>query len=202
MNRPNLGRAAVITLALVTLVAAATVLLLDGTLEEARERARRDAISTMLRHVPMPPHDNTPARDMWLSSQSLPAFGVQQVFRARRNERVVGVYMITSAAGYAGDVRLLIGVRGDGIVTGVHVIEQHETRGYGDRIEHEDAPWLQHFAERSLANPEERLWRVRKDGGEFDAISGATVTSRSVVQAVRDALLFFEAHRAEFLDEP
>lgn len=190
------ARAAVIVLVAIAVSAAGLVMAVDGLLAEARAHARQEALRAKLREVPMPAYDNDPVQDRWPVAAAQSS-AVTQVLRARREGRPVGVYMTVRAAGYAGDMRLLVGVRADGVVTGARVLEEHETHGFGDRIEQEDAAWVQGFTGRALADGDARMWDVRKDGGAFDALSGATVTSRGVIRAVHEALLYFEAHREE-----
>ena len=85
-----------------------------------------------------------------------------------------------SARGYAGPIQLLIGVDAKGALTGVRAISHRETAGIGDAIDAEKSPWIRSFDGRSLADV--------ADGGSIDAISGASVTSRAVINGVHDAL--------------
>jgi electron transport complex protein RnfG len=122
------------------------------------------------------------------------------VYRARRGARAVAV-VITPVArdGYSGSIRLLVGIDAGARVTGVRVREHRETPGLGDAIELRRSDWILGFDERSLADPPAARWKVRKDGGDFDQFTGATVTPRAVVRAVANTLAFFEAHREELL---
>ena len=101
--------------------------------------------------------------------------------------------------GYAGEIRLLIGIQADGRIAGVRVTAHKETPGLGDYIEIARNPWIGQFTGKSLSAPRDEAWKVRKDGGEFDYLAGATITPRAVVKAVRKALHYFEANRAELL---
>ncbi len=101
--------------------------------------------------------------------------------------------------GYAGEIRLLIGIQADGRVAGVRVTGHKETPGLGDYIEIARNPWIGQFTGKSLAAPVDAAWKVRKDGGAFDYLAGATITPRAVVKAVRKTLQYFEAHKAELL---
>jgi electron transport complex protein RnfG len=104
--------------------------------------------------------------------------------------------------GYSGAIRLLVAVGTDGRVIGVRVLEHRETPGLGDFIETRRSDWIHGFAGRSLGDPPPAGWQVRKDGGEFDQFTGATVTPRAVVRAVRNALTYFDRHRTELLAQP
>ncbi len=120
------------------------------------------------------------------------------VFRAFENGRPVGAVITTVAPrGYSGPIELLVGVLVDGRIAGVRVTAHGETAGLGDRIELANSDWIRAFDGGSLTAPPPERWRVRRDGGDFDQFTGATVTPRAVVSAVRDALLYFDAHRDE-----
>jgi len=122
------------------------------------------------------------------------------VHRARNGGRpVAALFESVAPDGYMGAIRLLIGIGLDGRVLGVRAVSHHETAGLGDRIDLQRSNWILSFDGRSLTNPAESGWRVRKDGGEFDEFTGATVTPRAVVSAVHNTLLYFSMHRDEIL---
>lgn len=119
-----------------------------------------------------------------------------QVFRARRDgEPVAAIMEVTAPDGYNGDIRMLVGILYDGTVSGVRVTAHRETPGLGDPIEVRRSDWIERFHGRSLADPQPGGWAVRRDGGEFDQFTGATITPRAVVRAVHTALLYFDANR-------
>jgi Na+-translocating ferredoxin:NAD+ oxidoreductase subunit G len=99
--------------------------------------------------------------------------------------------------GYNAAINLLIGVSPVGAVTGVRAVRHRETSGLGDAIEATKSDWIEQFNGKTLADPDAALWAVAQDDGEFDSITGATVTSRAVVGAVKNALLYFEQHRTD-----
>lgn len=107
---------------------------------------------------------------------------------------------VTSRTGYSGDIDLMVGIKANGEITAVKILEQHETPGLGDIIEESKSDWLQQFPQKSLNNPHEKNWLVKRDGGEFDQITGATITPRAVVEAIKKALGYFKNHRQEFED--
>jgi len=118
------------------------------------------------------------------------------IYRARRNgEPVAAVLTVVAPNGYNGAIRLLVGVHTDGTLAGVRVVSQQETPGLGDRIESSKTDWLQQFDGRSLGDPAEKDWAVKKDGGAFDQLTGATITPRAVVGAIRKALIYYRTHR-------
>jgi len=126
-----------------------------------------------------------------------------RVHRARSHGRpVAALFESVAPDGYMGAIRLLVGIGADGRVLGVRVLSHRETPGLGDRIDVQRSSWILSFDGRSLTNPTESGWRVRKDGGEFDEFTGATVTPRAVVTAVHNTLLYFSQHRDQIFEAP
>ena len=99
--------------------------------------------------------------------------------------------------GYSGSIRLLVGIHADGRLAGVRVLAHKETPGLGDKIELAKSPWILAFGGKSLQDPGEAGWGVKKDQGVFDQFAGATITPRAVVKAVHHALQYFDGHKAE-----
>ena len=125
------------------------------------------------------------------------------VYRARMDGQPVAVMMIVTAPdGYNGDIRLLAGIDAGGTVLGIRVISHRETPGLGDPIEVERSDWILGFANKSLRNPETSGWAVKRDGGQFDQFTGATISPRAVVRAVHNTLLYFEANREMLFETP
>ena len=123
-----------------------------------------------------------------------------QAYVARKQGVATAVVLEAIAPdGYAGEIRLLIGIQADGRVAGVRVTGHKETPGLGDYIEIARNAWINQFVGKSLAAPAEAVWKVRKDSGSFDYLAGATITPRAVVKAVKKALQYFEAHKTELL---
>ncbi len=125
------------------------------------------------------------------------------VYRARiDNTPVALVFTAIAPDGYSGSIKLLIGVNTAGIVEGVRVLAHRETPGLGDAIDIERSKWITGFSGKSLENPGLKQWAVKKDGGSFDQFTGATITPRAVVKAVKRALLYFEAHQEQLFARP
>lgn len=118
------------------------------------------------------------------------------IYRARQNQQPSAVVLTAVAPnGYSGKIKLLIGIYADGSLSGVRVISHKETPGLGDKIDVKKADWILKFNNLSLTNPAENRWSVKKDGGEFDQFTGATITPRAVVSAIKSALIYFEKNR-------
>jgi electron transport complex protein RnfG len=111
------------------------------------------------------------------------------------------VFMPVAPDGYGGPIRLLVGIRHDGVLLGVRVLSHQETPGLGDKIELKYSDWILGFSGRSLDNPQSNGWRVQRDGGLFDQFTGATITPRAVVKAVHKSLQFYRANRAALFAE-
>ncbi|WP_411991334.1 RnfABCDGE type electron transport complex subunit G [Agarivorans sp. DSG3-1] len=106
-----------------------------------------------------------------------------------KQQQASGYVVQLSAKGYAGPINLLVGVNAELSITGVRVLNHSETPGLGDKIELAKNPWILSFNDKSLANTTSKGWAVKKDGGEFDQFTGATITPRAVVNAVHQSLL-------------
>lgn len=170
------------------------------TAEQIAENERAALLKTVHELIPPSMHDNdlyedriqVSAPDFLGTSAQLP------VYRARKDGRPVAAVITTIAPnGYGGAIKLLVAVRYDGTVAGVRVLNQHETPGLGDAIETSRSNWIYSFNGKFIGNPPLKKWAVKKDNGVFDQFTGATITPRAVVGAVRDALLYFDAHRKE-----
>jgi len=121
------------------------------------------------------------------------------VYRARLNNAPVAVSLIPIVAkGYNGNIAMVIGIAYDGTLTGVRIINHKETEGLGDNIHQDKSNWILGFNDRSLENTDEKMWAVKKDGGDFDQISGATITPRSVINIVYKVLEFYSENRDSF----
>jgi electron transport complex protein RnfG len=105
---------------------------------------------------------------------------------------VAAIFNSVAPDGYNGKIHLLVGVYIDGRLAGVRVVKHAETPGLGDAVEIRKSPWIDDFAGKSLTNPIQERWRVKRDGGDFDQFTGATITPRAVVAAVRNTLLYYQ----------
>ena len=127
--------------------------------------------------------------------QTLTLHGVHQtisIYPAKRNGKIFA-YLIehTYPNGYNGDIRLLTGVSVEQTLLGVRVITHKETPGLGDKIETRKSNWIKQFTGLSLVNPLQKDWKVERDGGVFDAFTGATITPRAIVTASYQVLELF-----------
>jgi electron transport complex protein RnfG len=170
---------------------------------EATQRAERlRQLTAILGDVA---YDNDPLTDTLLvrDPEYLGTDELVLVHRVRRGGQPVAVLLnVVAPDGYTGALRLLVAIDTQGHLLGVRVLEHRETPGLGDFVEERRTDWIHGFAGRSLADPPPARWQVRKDGGDFDQYTGATVTSRAVTHAVRDALTYVARDRAGLFAPP
>lgn len=121
-----------------------------------------------------------------------------RIYRARYQDKPVAVVIASAAPnGYNGKITLLVAVKQNGTLAGVRVIAHQETPGLGDKIEIERSNWIRSFEQQSLAILGLQQWTVKRDGGYFDQFSGATITPRAVIKAVKNTLLYYQIHQDE-----
>ena len=112
------------------------------------------------------------------------------------NNKMVAVILEALAHdGYSGDIKLLIAIRENGSISGVRVLAHKETPGLGDYIDVAHSQWIKLFNDESLAKTPAKQWQVKKDGGKFDYMVGATITPRAVVKAVLKAEQYFAMNK-------
>jgi electron transport complex protein RnfG len=198
-------RQAVLAVAVLLLAMAALVALAQATRARVARSEAAEVMKVLRGVLPPGSYDNEPARDRIFvrapdllgSDEPLP------LYRARlRGEPAAVVITAIASQGYVGPIRLLIALAVDGRIQAVRVLAHDETPGLGGKIDRARSDWVDSFSGRSLADPPLDRWSTRRDGGDFDQLTGATVTSRAVVHAVRDAALYFERHRAEAFSRP
>ncbi|MBK8508221.1 MAG: electron transport complex subunit RsxG [Candidatus Competibacter sp.] len=191
----------VVLLGSVALLTSAAIGVADHlTRADIARRQLEDLQVTLQQVVPAAYYDNDLTRDTVSVKDS--AGETMTVYRARRGGQVQAVCYQVRAPGYGNTAMVIaIGVDRAGALLGVRVISHSETPGLGDKIELSKSDWILSFTGRSLTDPQPEKWGVKKDGGAFDQFTGATITPRAVVKAVKGGLEFFAAHRALLLDE-
>lgn len=167
----------------------------EVTANDIAQRATEDRLNSLSQVLPAELYDASPLDDVVTIAD---AEGKEvPVYRARKDGRITGVAYEIRGSGYAGEIRLMMGVDADGRILGVRVLAHKETPGLGDKIELKKGDWILRFTGLSLDNPSEAHWKVKKDGGQFDQFAGATITPRGVVAAVHRGLELFQAHQAQ-----
>ncbi|MEW8322276.1 MAG: electron transport complex subunit RsxG [Candidatus Thiodiazotropha taylori] len=181
----------------------ATALLVAGniaTKDDIMARQKEDLLRSLNQVVPTEYYDS----DLLDQPLSIPDNKGDNltVYRGLQGMQVNALAWEVVGKGYAGDIRLIMGINAKGEVLGVRVLSHAETPGLGDKIEVAKDDWILGFNDHSLDNTTNQQWRVKKDGGKFDQFSGATITPRAIVTAVHDGLVFFQQHTDELLRPP
>lgn len=168
------------------------------TVDDIATRAVEDRQNSLAQVIPDEIHDNNPVKDtMELANAEGRTI---TIYRARKDGKVTGVAYEIYGPGYAGEMKLMMGIAADGKLLGVRVLAHKETPGLGDKIEVKKGDWILRFTGLSLGNPPAERWKVKKDGGEFDQFAGATITPRGVVKAIHGGLQFFAANQTKLTE--
>ena len=203
--RNSLFRSAA-SLALVAVIGTALLAGVDG-LTKARiaEQEKRVVLDQLGQLISPDRYNNELQQDLFSFQDDFyfPKGQTVTTYRARLDGKAVAVILKMAAVnGYNGKINLLVGINENGTLCGVRVTSHKETPGLGDAIEVERNDWILGFYGRALGDPPPDGWAVKRDGGEFDQFTGATVTPRAVVEAVRLALEFFEEHKSFLFESP
>lgn len=170
----------------------------QNTRQQIKENERQALLDAINILIPQEQYDNAILQDTILlpATESLGTEEPTQVFRARKQDQPVAVILtVVAPNGYSGRIKMLVGIYNDGTLAGVRVINHKETPGLGDKIDASRSDWIKQFEGLSLENPSSAKWKVKKDGGAFDQFTGATITPRAVVRAVKGSLEYFKNHR-------
>ena len=178
-----------------TLAAALLIVGNSSTHEAIAARQAEDLLESLSQVLPDELHDNNLLDNAILVERSNGQ--PLTIYRALKDQQLTGLAYRMGVQGYAGEIKLLLGIKPDGELIGVRVLAHAETPGLGDNIEIEKDSWILTFKGRSLSNTPTSAWGVKKDGGEFDSFSGATITPRAVVRGVHEGLQFYAAHQDE-----
>jgi len=204
MNARHILTSAVL-LGLFALIGTGIVALLhEGTGDKIAENQRLATLRNLNAIVPHERYDNELLTDIrQVHDDALAGGQPVTVYRAfLHGEPVAAVFATVAPEGYSGPIRLLVGVNADGSVAGVRVTAHRETPGLGDAIEASRSDWILGFDGRSLEDPPFERWAVARDDGAFDQFTGATISPRAVVRAVREVLLYFAAHGDDIFPPP
>jgi len=181
----------------------ASAVLVLGDLETRDTIALRhaeDLKASLSQVLPDAVHDNDLLSDVLTLPPADAGSKALKVYRAHLGDQISAVAYEVSSNGYAGAITCIMGIAADGGILGVRVLQHAETPGLGDKIEIARDDWITSFNGRSLANTDSKQWQVKKDGGDFDQFTGATITPRAVVKAVHEGLALFDTHRALLLN--
>lgn len=197
-NTVRSAREIILPLVILALAGAVLVTVANYFAREKIEANAREARLRVINTVMPLEHDNQ-LYDDYIEISEPGYFGTAEtvtVFRARMNDQPAGiVFMPVVAKGYNGNIRLVAGIAYDGTLLAVRALSHRETEGLGDGIDHNKSDWINIFSGFSLQNTPPENWTVKNDGGSFDQLSGATITSRGVINAVRKTLEYYKLNR-------
>lgn len=181
--------------ALISVILVATTdKLTAGKIAENKTRMLLDALHEI---APEGSFDNDLVKSKIILSSEETGFERETpVFLATLNKQpVTAIFEVSTLDGYGGKITLLVGVSANSKkITGVRVVDHKETPGLGDKMETRKSAWILSFDGKSLENPMPKGWQVKKDGGEFDQFTGATITPRAIVNMVKSTLLYADKH--------
>ena len=182
--------------------------LTEPRINTAKTQLRLDTLAAVL---PPGPFDNNPVDSMRQHTiQSLGGAEPLDIYTAYRSgQPVAAVLELLAPDGYSGNIRLLLGLKSDATIVGARVVEHRETPGLGDAIETQRSNWIMQFNGRSLNSDgnadeysdETAPWQLGPSSTQIDAVTGATITSRAVLQAIHRALQWFELNREEVFSQ-
>jgi len=175
------------------------------TLEHIATNERMATLHKVAGVIPAEYMDNDPLQDIIeVTIPDLLSGATSRVYRVRGGGKPLAVVLDpVIASGYMGQpIKLLVSVLTDGTLGGVRVLAHQETPGLGDKIELAKSVWVLGFTGKSLKNPPEAQWKVKRDGGVFDQFAGATITPRSIIRAVKNTLRFVEQRGTSLYDQP
>lgn len=185
-----------------TLIAATAGLILSQVESLTREPIKEQRRLQMLKALSavLPDFDNSPDTDTIALENGINKKGkpVLVVFyRGRKAEQLVGTaFKVIAPDGYSGNINVMVGIAPNDQIIGIEILTHAETPGLGSKI---SESWFKdQFKGKSLDNID---WRVKKDGGEFDQITGATISPRAIVGAVKKGLEFYRKHKTKITAE-
>ncbi|MFL0795890.1 MAG: electron transport complex subunit RsxG [Cellvibrionaceae bacterium] len=177
----------------------------ESTKDKIAAAEKAAATRALLEIIPLERHSNDllvdvlPAPEAYWPSLGLKQGGNIHIARDKNNTPIAVIVPAVAPDGYSGDIKLIAGINMDGTLAGVRVLTHAETPGLGDKVELKKSNWILSFNDKSLSNPSEENWAVKKDKGEFDQFTGATITPRAVVNQVYRVLKYFEQDKAQLL---
>jgi electron transport complex protein RnfG len=195
-EQPKFPKVSKLAIALI-LVCVSAALAVGGIYDSTKERIAEQIRLKKLRllHAVLPPTDNDVDKDYTDKVIGKDKRGKDinvRYYFGKKNGQLVGTaFSLVTPEGFSGDIEIMMGVDPEGKVTAVEIVQATETPGLGDQIQ-KRADWRAEFKGKSLTNAK---WAVKKDGGDFDQFTGATITPRAVVKLVKEGL---ESYKEEF----
>jgi len=190
-------------LAIFAVVTAALIAITQvGTKDRIAKNEREAQAKALYEIVPRDQIENDMLDDTvaFVAPQLLGTETPGTAWRARRDGKVKTVILpVVAPDGYSGNIHLIVGINADASVAGVRVLAHKETPGLGDKVERKKSDWVLSFDGKSMDSSNDSRWAVKKDGGDFDQFTGATITPRAVVNATARAIRYFKTNRVALL---
>ena len=186
-----------LSLGSVTLIAALLLSWVNGITKEPIKQAELATQSKALAAV-LPEHDNQPLEEKFCVTinEGTADSVLVTIYPAKMNGKLVGAAVESTADGYADKVTVIYGFEQDGTVRNYAVMKQMETPGLGAKMQ----DWFRNpTGKRSVIerNPGSEDLTVTKDGGTVDAITAATISSRTFLKTLNDAFTAYQNIQAE-----
>ncbi|MCD7963994.1 MAG: RnfABCDGE type electron transport complex subunit G [Rikenellaceae bacterium] len=171
----------ILTLFAITFVGSCAVGAIYLLTKEPIETAKKEKVSNAIGMV-VPEFTNDPSEDTIVEEQD---GGQLIVYTAKNGEDVVGYAIETyTNNGFSGDIKLMVGFLPDGTIHNIQVLEQNETPGLGSKMADPGNKLIVSFEGKK---PSELNMRVAKEGGDIDALTASTISSKAYVEAVQRA---------------
>ncbi|MDN3609428.1 electron transport complex subunit RsxG [Vibrio ostreicida] len=174
------------------------------TKDQIQRQEQAQLLSVLNQVIPKDMHNNNLYQSCTLVSD--PALGTDMpvpVYMASLDGQPTAMAIESVAPdGYSGAIKIIVGIKQDGTILGSRVLNHQETPGLGDKIDLRITDWILSFSGKTVTPDNLSSWKVRKDGGQFDQFTGATITPRAVVKAVRNTVQFVNKERTQILNQP
>lgn len=173
------------------------------TEDKIAQQQQQELLRVLNQIIPPNLHDNDLYSSCTLVSHTELGQQPRRVYRAYvEGQPTAAAVEVTAPNGYSGAIQLLVAMRTDGTVAGVRTLQHQETPGLGDKIELRKDNWILSFDNQRVNGADDNRWAVKRDGGMFDQFTGATITPRAVVQAVKNTALVFAKHQQDWFAAP
>lgn len=175
------------------------------TEDQIKHQEQTQLLKVLNQVIPAESHDNVLFKSCTLvnAPSYLGTDSNMPVYLATKNNQPTGVAIEAIAPdGYNGAIKVIVGLASDATVTGVRVLSHQETPGLGDKVDLRITDWILSFTGQTVDGEKDTRWAVRKDGGNFDQFTGATITPRAVVKAVKQVVQYYQANQETIYNQP
>ncbi|CAE6897260.1 electron transport complex protein RnfG [Vibrio campbellii] len=174
------------------------------TKDQIKLQEQKQLLSVLNQVIPEEMHDNNlVAACTMVSAPDLGTVRSMPTYIATKDGQTTAMAIESIAPdGYNGEIKIITGIDNEGKILGTRILSHQETPGLGDKIDLRVTDWILSFTGKQVTEGNWNSWRVRKDGGDFDQFTGATITPRAVVKAVRNTVNYVNKSRDEILNQP